>query len=297
MSEQQELEIDEEALEREEAAVRQQAKKLFSEIEVSYWDLAKCLYSVFDGLPDSYRGLNTGDGSRARRQELFKKWGYKSFADYCEKELGLRKRTAENLRYVYYYFEVKLRLPREVIEQIKKLGRSKAYMLAGIVTEDNVISWIEKAKTMTFDVIKEEIKLLKQSDTSSSVEEGSENLSDDIVHVHEGLPAPEELKQFHTAFYPEQVKTVDAALARAEELSGSDKKNHNLDLISQDFLLNNEFRNSKEEDKRAYLRKMENLLGVHLIALDPSTGLPLYNGDLLYRMLEENTKTTVAVQA
>lgn len=277
--------VTEEQLDLAEQSLRLRAKNLVNQIEHTYWELGECLYSVYDGLPGGYRDLMSGDGSRAKRKELFKKWGYKNFGEYCEKEIGIRKRSAENLRYAYYYFEIRLHLPKEIKEQIKALGRSKVYLLAGVVTEDDVVSWIDKARVMTFEMLKEEIKKVRRDNSDSELE--GQYAQDAISGVKEELPKPEELHTVQAGLYDTQYSTWEEALNRAKNLSGSEKVGHNLELICQDFLSNNEFKNKKEDDKIAYLVKTERLLGVALIAIDPETGKPVYGSDLLWRMIEE----------
>jgi hypothetical protein len=295
-------EVSVEELERAENELRAKAKKLFKDIEESYWDLGQCLYDVFDGVPGGYRALMNGEGARATRKALFDKWGFKSFAEYCEQEIGILKRSAENMRYAYYWFEIKLHLPKEVKERIKALGRSKCYLLSGFVGEDDVMSWLEKAQEMTHDELKKAIRVAKAAKADRNEMEGDTDLalaggtrpggsatggSDGNDDEPNAPPKPEEMHQFHTSLYKGQWDTVQAALDRAKGMSHSDKIGHNLEMICTDFLSNNEFGKKPETDLKQYIHKMEKLLGLKLVAVDLKAGKPVYGGDLLWKLVQE----------
>ena len=269
-------------LERAENELRELTKSLHKDIETTYWELGRCLYEIYDGVPGGYRDLMKGGGSRAVRKELFRKWGYDSFAEYCEKEVGVMKRSAENLRYAYYWFEIHLAgLPTDVKQGIKELGRSKVYQLAGFVDRDGVISWTEKAKNMTFEELKKAIRAAKVvREEAAAVASGNEE--------RKVAPAPEQLHTVQTSLYSGQYDTWSAALDRAKTLSRSDKIGHNLELICQDFLASNDFANDEDEDRRQYIAKVERRLGLKLIVIDPSTGSPVYGSELLWMLVNEN---------
>ena len=295
------VDIDEGELEKAEIDLRKQAKQLYKNIEESYWDLGRCLYDVYDGVPGGYRDLMKGDGARANRKALFEKWGYTSFADYCEKEIGIRKRSAENVRYVYYYFEVNMTLPSGVKDRIKSLGRSKAYSLAGFVNLDNVIEWVDNAERMTHDELKKSITSAKrqagpegpgrpETAAAESEGEGETEEGDEVTHV----PQPEEVHNLRCGLYESQWKTWQAAYDRASRASNSEKIGHNLELICQDFLMNNEWGTTPESDRLAMLAKYERFLGLKLIAIDPASGKPVHGADLLWMLVNERAKEEAA---
>jgi len=298
--------VDDKKLTEAENQLRERARSLVQEIENKYWDLGRVLYEVYDGVPGGYRGLMAGQGSMEERQSLFKKWGYADFGEYCEREVGLRKRTGENLRYAYWWFSVSEEMPEEVIQDLVSLGRSKVYLLSGFATRESVVLWIDKAHTLTYEQLKTAIKAAK-SVIAGSGDDGEERPQDgnegiDILHPGSGssgsggsgassdskpLPKPEEMHSLQTSFYDDQWDTIQAALDRAKKVSKSEKINHNLDLICQDFLTNNDFSGDTEKDRSAFLGKLERKLGIMLIAVDPNTGKPVHGRDLLWRLIEE----------
>jgi len=283
-------EVSEEELTKAENELRDQIRQYVKRIEATYWDLAQGLYDVYDGVPGGYRALVKGQGSRTERKELFKKWGYENFGDYCEKEVGIRKRTAENLRYAYYWFGVKLNLPDEILSLLQSLGRSKVYQLAGFVSEDNVTIWIDKARELTHDELKKAVKQARIASAGKGVDGEESDQSGNLLEGpkdKEELPKPEEMHTMQTCLYEGQWKTYQAALERAKSLSGSDKIGHNVELICQDFLTNNDFGKDAKKDRVTFLTKVERMLGVHLVGIDPATGRPFFGYELMEGVLKD----------
>jgi hypothetical protein len=278
--------------------LREKAKALVKKIETDYWDLGQYLYDVYDGLPGGYRDLLKGEGSRAVRKAMFEEWGYASFGEYCEKELGIKKRSGESLRYAYYWFEIHLNLPKELKEDIKTLGRSKVYMLSGFVSSDDVMGWISKAKSMTYEDLKKSVKEAKSVKAGNTgvidVEEADQNIG-------KPAPAPEVMHTVQTSLYEPQFQIWNAAFERAKGISKSEKVGHNLELICQDFLMNNDFGKSSDDDKKAWLEKIERSIGWKLIAIDPVSGKPQHGVDLLWMLVkarsEANDETDVPEKA
>jgi hypothetical protein len=146
---------------RQENRLRNEAKGLARDISLKYWELGRVLHQVYSGIPGGYQGLKKGDGAKRRRKALFEKWGYKNFGEYCEKEIGINKRTAENLRFAYHYFAIRQELTKPVIGRLIALGRSKVYLLSGVATRDNIGLWIKKAKDCSFEDLRAAICLTR----------------------------------------------------------------------------------------------------------------------------------------
>jgi hypothetical protein len=294
--------LSEEDLLKAENQLREEARSLVREIEYKYWDLSRVLYDVYDGVPGGHRALMSGEGSMQDRRSLFEKWGYKNFGEYCEQEVGLRKRTAENLRYAYYWFTIQQPMPENVISELISIGRSKLYLLSGVATIDSVALWIEKAKELTFEDLKKSIKATKAVTASRNDDDeerdsigSSEEKSSSVPSADSGskqLPKPEEWHQLNVPLADAQFDTWQTAFKQAQGISKSEKVGHNLELICQDFLSNNDFSGIKDKDRKAYIAKMERRLGVLIIAIDPNSGKPVHGKDLLWRMMDEKSKST-----
>ena len=252
--------VSEADLTRAEEELRKEARSLVHEIEHKYWDLGRVLYDVYDGVPGGYQGLLKGKGSNAERSELFRKWGYTSFGDYVEKEVGIRKRTAENLRYAYFWFEVSQKMPEEVISRLISIGRSKVYLLAGVADINSITLWIDKARTLTFEELKKAIHAAKAVAAAKPSEPGEVKGDAKASGVPDlegkSLPKPEEMSTFQAGLFEGQKKTCDAAFERAQSISNSEKKGHNLELICQDFLQNNDFDDPKKDVDKYIAKKV-----------------------------------------
>lgn len=293
------VKVSEEEIVKAENRLREEARSLVREIDNKYWDLGRVLYDVYDGVPGGYRALLNGEGSRQDRRSLFEKWGYKNFGEYCEGEVGIRKRTGENIRYAYYWFTIQQPMPEAVINELVALGRSKVYLLSGVATKDNIALWLEKAKELTFENLKKAIQNAKAV-ASGKANDGEERDSSggggggggSDAGDGKSLPKPEQWHSVNAQMADSQFETWKAAISRAQNLTKSDKVGHNLELICQDFLSNNDFSNVKEKDMGAYISKMERRLGVLIIAIDPNTGKPVHGRDLLWRMMSEKDSET-----
>lgn len=80
---------------------------------------------------------------------------------------------------------------------------------------------------------------------------------------------PEQMDFLHFGLFPEQYLNVQLALRKAGEMTGSDKKSHNLDMICTDFLANNDIVPANMAENRIrFMRRMEQVFGVKIIALD-----------------------------
>lgn len=275
-------------LEAAEQELRVRAKNLCRQVETTYWELGQALYEIFDGLPGGFRDSMKGEGAKGARVELFRKWGYESFEEYCEREIKMQRRSASNIRYAYYWFQIELDLPVDVITRLKALGRSKVYLLAGFAQKDNIVPWLEKAETMTHDELKKVIRAARAVNKPSSDEtfENAKKAAQEREDGHAIAPAPETAHTLHTSLYDGQWDTWNAALERAKNVTGSDKISHNLEMICTDYLANNDFADPKDDLKRS-IAKFEKLTGVKLIAIDTKSGKPIYGGDLLWLMVKE----------
>jgi hypothetical protein len=96
---------------------------------------------------------------------------------------------------------------------------------------------------------------------------------------------PEDMSFEHFGLFPEQHLNVKLALRKASELSGSDKKSHNLDLICTDFLANNDIIPSNiVENRMRFMRRMEQVFVVKIIALDTGNDEVVYGAGTLSKL-------------
>lgn len=105
------------------------------------------------------------------------------------------------------------------------------------------------------------------------------------------VPEPEKITVESFSFYEDQLKTVKEALTRAKQLSGSEKKSHNLSLICLEFLATNDFNKADEDQKLKFLARLEKHLGYKIVAADPDSFEPVYGMQTLEKVAESMVKT------
>ena len=258
--------------------MRKEAKELSSHIETGYMELGRILYQVWD-IPVDFDKKNL---------PTYKAWGFDTFAEYAEQELGLHRRKAERLRRIWEILEYRLvGMEPSVRERLVKLGWSKVRELArdDILSLDNVIQWVELGETASYPELLASISRFLQEKEAKMLESAVNGVTVESSSVPDPpVPQPEKLFWEHFALYEDQAANIRAALKRAEELSHSEKKGHNLDMICLDFLATNDFRRGDDAQRRRYIAKMEQALGVKLIALDPTTEDVIYGMDTLESM-------------
>ena len=84
----------------------------------------------------------------------------------------------------------------------------------------------------------------------------------------------------HFALPPDADELVDAALARARQLSGSVSPSHLLTVICQDFLATNQFGKPGPDLVVRFIAKYEQVLQVRLVVIDADDN-PIYGMDHL----------------
>jgi len=290
--------------------VRAQAKELVESLETGYMDLAQILFTVYD---------TPIDGDREKKP-IFTTWGFNTFRDYAEQELGLHYKKAERLRLIWYRIEIELDGMNPLVKKrLVALGWSKVRELCrpGLLKLSNVESWVTKCENMNYQTVEavvrkaldrlegEEVEreVRKQGDPVKKsnklvgkYEEGESGEGMDPLLVpprdHWGADekdnGEEPLFSKNFKFYPEQLETVRLAIDRAKELSGSSRPGHNFSLICLDFLANNDFTKASEEQKLRYVAKLEKLIGYKFIVVDPTSTDVLYGLATLEKVAKEN---------
>jgi len=272
--------------------LRTQAKNLVKRIDEGYLEMGQLLWQIYDT-------PSVGGGA------LYRHWGYSTFADYVEKELGIHPKRAQRLRSVWYNLEVRLKdhITAEARERLVRLGFSKVREMVNVLTPENFEGWVEKGEELSYPALSAALKeyrsaVEKLSIAREQAASGNELLQEGDSEVEldrsggswggsgGGDPAPvdalihetsmpeiptvtsETYHRRHFLLYPDQAEIVDAALERAAEISDSDSKSNNLHLICLDFLAHNDFGKATREQKLRLLAQMERILGFKLVVFD-----------------------------
>jgi hypothetical protein len=128
----------------------------------------------------------------------------------------LQRRFPESRRKAYYLMSIHEQLPRQLRNELKQLGWSKAAELAKVARRDQErfesANWLHKAKTTPMQKFKEEVEKYLT-----------------------GNSEPSELIYFKV--YKSQVPVIEQALETAARMLGSDKsRGYCLEMICADFL-------------------------------------------------------------
>ncbi len=144
-----------------------------------------------------------------------------SFDDY------LARRFPESRRKAYYLMSIHEQLPKQVRQELKQVGWSKAAELAKVARREREqfksADWLHKARSMPHQQFKEEVEKYLTG--------GSE---------------PSELIYFK--LYKSQVPVIEQALETAARMLGSDKsRGYCLEMICADFLAGANLENDSPE--------------------------------------------------
>ncbi len=208
--------------------LRQDVADCRRNVEDAYWRLSQLLFKVYD-------------------ESTYREWGYATWREYVEQELEFGMRKAQ---YLVSIAEWVKGLSDDVQNWVATLGWTKAKELTGKVTNANATEWKKKVEGKTVAEIQAALK-----------SSGENEEEDDKPKKNRG-DRPHKLS---FSLFPEQSDNVSAALTKAEELSGSGKPGHNLDMICLDYMTTN----GTTLDTSDYLKRIESQVGLRLLAFDP----------------------------
>jgi hypothetical protein len=269
---------------------RKEAQTLAGRLDTDYIELARLLYQIFDAPVN-------GD---EKNPPVWTQWGHGSFNEYVEDELGIHRKRAQRLRAVWYHIDVRLKgqIDDPTKERLIQLGFSKVRELVRVLTPRNISQWVEKAEELSYPKLCKSIakyredaekrqrtareEAIERDDSGEAGEPaeltGGAEDADGVSSGVEETPVPndtdEDMKPLRFMAYLEQADIIEAAIERAQSLSGSNVRTNNLHLICTDFLATNDCGKMTIKQKLRYVSKIEGLLGLKLVAFD--------DGDVLY---------------
>lgn len=231
-------------------SLRQQILQIRDKIDAYSWEMSEALYKVY-------------------QEGLYVDWGYGSFREYVEVELDFALRKAQYLVSIQEWFH---KMPQAVKDWVREIGWTKAKELVGVVSAENFEEWRERLEGKSY---REIVEILKSG--ADEEPQGDDDGDEGSKKKDEKL-----LKKVF-ALYPAQAENVQAALELAKEMAKSDKDGHALDLICTEFLSTNAGAPSVED----YLKKVERIVGVRIVALDVENDLVVYGGDVLDELSDD----------
>ena len=273
--------------------LRKTTKTLAVKLDAAQFELGVLLWRVYD----------TPIDGKEENNPIYMSWGFATWKDYVEKELGLQDRKAQRLRLIGKVLDVDMKhLSKKMRDRFVKLGWSKAREVARIfrhqADKETAETWIHFAENNNFPATL--FTVSKKMDAMDFVEDGnyvppSTQEVDDPVSSGSNedngdltkLPEVERTHMFNFFCIDEQIDTLRDALERAEELAKTKgdpttnyKKSNLMSLICLDFLATNDFgKKGDPKTVRRFIRRFEQAMGVKIVALrDTDDGLDILHG-------------------
>jgi hypothetical protein len=262
-------------------ALRSEVLELREGIEKTYYRLGSKLKQV------SIRTMDDG-------KPVWMSWGYQSFDEYCERELGFRERKA------YYLLDVFGAVEKGAMTEadVERMGWTKAATLAplvnkGIITRDNSEDWMKKIDGKTYNELREMSNTAKTkaaqvaSDARTRAGQTGENVDEAIskavgsIRAEDvSIPAtPKEVIHMFRAGLPEPIWNVwQNALQKAKEITGSDKEPWLMECIAQAFLA--ECLTGREDLLNTLLSRIETAYEVKIFAASHDGTVEYCNPDI-----------------
>jgi len=141
---------------------------------------------------------------------------FKTFDEYVEVELDMKRRKAFYLISIYEKFVVELSLPVEILQSLEW---SKAKELIPVINAENWTELLDRIKDMSVKQVIEMAAELKGAKAGTRADK-----------------EPTTTVTLSFKLHPEQAENVTNALKVAETMTGSDKPGNQLDLICTDFV-------------------------------------------------------------
>jgi hypothetical protein len=212
----------------------------------------------------------------AYHRRLSSGWGYDTFKDYVEKEVGIAKSRAERLRRIWTKYVKKLKVSPKLLEGV---GFTNAFTMLPVVDSSNVHEWLDKAKASSWRELDLAVQLERSPSPAAVAALAGAGAT---VKAKTGADVADTGMAFHETddtdldesksgdlrrpwtfrMYPSQYKVVDAAVSEARRTKPDEMaENEALAHVATEFLA---ARMSKEETPLVRLKfLMSTMEGVY----------------------------------
>lgn len=242
-------------------SIRDRVPKLKQMLEQGYLVFARDIWSIF-------------------HRKLYLTWGYETYDDYIQTEVGVSKDSAYRARLLFETFTMKCGVRPEELDGI---GRARATMIRPLVNKSNARRWISDAKNLSWNEFNDRVQKAKGSKkrrpkpatkpetpiTGSGPIILASETTQESKTVDTRAPTAEEEEEFTLRRFclpPETDTLLDEALAEAQRITQSHSPGFNLGCILQHFLAHRLTQEGKSDGRLYYhLRHMEKIYGGRLI--------------------------------
>jgi hypothetical protein len=272
--------------------VRTKAKTLSKQLETNYMELAKLLYYVCDKKAPS-----------PPFEPIYKLWGYTSFENYAEEELGINEGKAKALRRLWFRLEVELvELPQEIRTSIAALGWSKVNQLIKVITPTNAQEWIQRAKEENYATLCVSIKAYQNSlADAAKTPVTTKSVSDSAYSefIPNSVPLPPKQKLYHKYLYfnEEQFEIIELAMKKAAMLYGGGKSSTEAALLTNLLTewLATTITGDGPDAKIKYFSKLEKQAGLKLVVVENETDRIVYGFETLEKLASKTEEEINAI--
>lgn len=226
------------------ADIRRQVIALRNKADENYWELGVSLEKVY-------------------RKDLYREWGFDSWKSYIESpEVDIHIRKAQYLVKLQEWFG---EMTPAVKDWVRSLGWTKARMLMHVINSQNAKEWKHRIEGKTVAEIDAMLKAEKNSDGDEEGGSDSSSSSD--------KPKALSIKGMH----PEMLDAWERASSHAMEVGETDKLCQALNLICIHYLATS----TNLDNKHDFLKMMEKLLGLRLVAIRETDDAVVFGSDYL----------------
>ncbi len=214
------------------------------------------------------------------QRSLFTRWGFKNFQEYVEADLGFKYRKANYLVNIWSWYTENVHR-EDVMDAIwNEIGWTKAKELVGVITDENADHWLLRARELNAVQLAEEARKYLKLQAGGDGGGG-------------GSSSTDEFKTMSFKLTEDQKANVEEAVELASKMSGSEKKGHNVDLISTNFIANNA--DSLARDSLDFLGLIEKQYGISLLAVRLSDKTVIHGREVFEAIREEVSKEIAQV--
>lgn len=226
-------------------SVRDKAVKLHHKIIVSANLAQQNLFEMCQSLKEM------------RDSKLYKELGYSNFEDYCETEVGIKRRNA------YNYISIIEKISPENVQTFAQIGKSKLMLLATI-SQPEQAEIAEKVDLENTSVreLKEEIAKLKKENEEEKVHyKNLSNSYDRLEQVNKNHFIDLRAEQKKNLELEEKVKELESRPVEVAVVDNSDSERRLQETIKsleqENIRRNEELEQQYREDEKAVRRMLE----------------------------------------
>jgi hypothetical protein len=209
-------------------------------------------------------------------ENLYKKWKYASFREYVHAELGIRYSKANYLSRLWLHFGK----DPEFLLKVKDVGWDKMRELMRIINSENLDYWLSKAKMISADDLKKEVKAYLRSLVPDDPKKAIEN----EPQVENTIVA-EQVKTITYDFLYENYLTVCTAIEKLQRDNPGMTPPEALALICAEFLGTAAGDSTGIEHVVGMIRRFEKLQPVECVVLEKETDQVVYGEQAFQRLI------------